>query len=54
MELRSGNLQIVGIGKINRKNGRYVAPDLKMPEYIRQYIVCHSEFLIQNKYSFDI
>lgn len=34
MELLSGNLQIVEIGKINRKNGRYVAPDLKMPVYI--------------------
>lgn len=35
MELLSGNLQIVEIGKINKKKiRRYVAPDLKMPVYI--------------------
>lgn len=35
MELLSGNLQIVEIGKINKKKiRRYVAPDLKMPGYI--------------------
>lgn len=35
MELLSGNLQIVEIGKINKKRiRRYVAPDLKMPVYI--------------------
>lgn len=36
MELLSGNLQIVEIGKINKKKKirRYVAPDLKMPVYI--------------------
>lgn len=35
MELLSGNLQIVEIGKINKKKiRRYVAPDLKMPVHI--------------------
>lgn len=35
MELLSGNLQIVEIGKINKKKiRRYVEPDLKMPVYI--------------------
>lgn len=35
MELLSGNLQIVEIGKINKKKiRRYVAPDLKMPVYM--------------------
>lgn len=35
MELLNGNLQIVEIGKINKKKiRRYVAPDLKMPVYI--------------------
>lgn len=35
MELLSGNLHIVEIGKINKKKiRRYVAPDLKMPVYI--------------------
>lgn len=35
MELLSGNLQIVEIGKIIKKKiRRYVAPDLKMPVYI--------------------
>lgn len=54
MELLSGNLQIVEIGKINKKKiRRYVAPDLKMPVYIHTFVF-HSMFLIQKKYSFEI
>lgn len=44
MELLSGNLQIVEIGKINKKKiRRYVAPDLKMPVYIHPFDVFNTE-----------
>lgn len=55
MELLSGNLQIVEIGKINKKKKLEDMSRLTLRcQYIYSYIVCHSMFLIQNKYSFEI